>query len=60
MAGNKDPHRFAGKMGINKGPIPINRWVVQPTVNASAPKQDKGPDAGSPQKQGNGTRKGKQ
>lgn len=35
MAGLSDPKRFAGKMGIEKGPIPIGRWHQQPSVQVT-------------------------
>lgn len=60
MAGTKDPHRFAGKMGINTGPIPIKQWMAQPSVNVDAAKHFTPPNAGQPQKQGNGRRNGKE
>lgn len=32
---SRDPHRFAGKMGIESGPIPLRRWKGDATATAS-------------------------
>lgn len=60
MADNNDfdaaalQKKYGGKMSVDGGPVPLKRWMPQPSVNATAPRvaQSTLPDAGKPQKQG--------
>jgi hypothetical protein len=53
MAGEtRNPYKWAGRMGIGSGPVPLSHWYPQPSVQATVPR-DKGvmPDAGKEQTQ---------